>query len=471
MAPPRVDVDGTVRVSRWSMERALVFVVLTAGLAAACSRPSPGRADAGATGGNDAGSPVAARQSFDVVATIYVGTLDVGDAGAPSTLQAPPFTLVLDPEAGHAFVGGGTNVEVPLTTGASGDLDLGPFTVSVVATTISTQVAFTGAEVAASTAALSGTGSGPSPDCPKCPFLAQLTGVPDVTPPKLLGFGAPANPFVSFGVGASEPLLPTAAARLVGEDGTAIDLVPAIVSGDFVTGFDKPNVVLPTGVGLTLGVDQVVDFPGLHASSDPPLRFAYFPTPPLVPQDGFESATGATLGGADVVGASSSTDGGTAPDAGVGGPHPISGMRSVYVGGRCAPSPTGAMVDRSLFVRLAVPAGATKLEFSYQFVAFAGLRIPGLPAASGTVRVGSVGKTPFLQELASLNSDVLMSTDPWPDGRSLAVTGVGTEEVALPSDVTSEVLVQIDADSSCGSSGGPVGNLPGGVLIDDLRVE
>lgn len=467
--------DSSVATDRRERpKRALLFVALAAGVAGACSRSSRGQADGGPTGAGGGtggniifGPPLSGRQSFDVVAT-----LSLGDGGGPSSLQSPvPFTLVLDPDAGRAFEGAqGPTADIALTKRASGELGLGDFSVAVAAT-VSTTLDFMSTNVTASAAALSGTGAGQAAVvCLDCgpnfngPFTAMVTGVPDVTPPKLLVGGAPASPLVPFDIAVSEPLPLTSAARLLAEDGTAIDLVPEVESGDFIFGFGKPNVVLPTGVGLSLAVDQVVDFAGVHALADPPLRFAYFPTPPLVPQDGFESAGGATLGGATVITAGSGADGGASPDAGgVGGPPPIAGMRSVYVGGRCAPSPTGTMVATSLSVRLAVPPGATKLVFSYQLVGFDS---GGGLSTSGTVRVGSVGKTPVSVTLNQLNLAV-MTPFPWPDGKAVDVSGVATEEVALAPDVTSEVLVEIDPLSICG---GPLGRSDG-ILLDDLRLE
>lgn len=392
--------------------------------------------------GKDPGAPLVARQSFDVVATPTLG-----DAGAPSSLQAPvPFTLVIDPDAGRAFLSSPLR-DVPLMQFSSEGFDLDKFAVAGGAPS-STDLEFTWAEVAVSTASLSGMGAGQAfVSCAGCPsfngpFTATITGAPDVTPPKLV-VAPPASPFDPFSVGVSEPLLPTASARLVGEDGTAIDLVPSIVSDDFVSGFSKPNVVLPTGVGLSLDLEEVVDFAGLHASSDPPLRFAVFPTPPLVAQDGFESAMGPTLGGATVITGPARADGSTgANDGGA----PLAGTHSVFVSGRCPSSPT------PLLVRLAVPAGATKLAFSYQFVGIAYQLVGSATntvGVGGTVRVGSVGKTVALADVG-------------PAGAS----DVKTEQVALPADVTSEVLVEIDP-LPCG----PAAPLLDGIVIDDLRIE
>src|SRR5450432_4159250 len=145
---------GAVRVTGWSMDpsaepvqrerskRALIVTALAASIAGACSHSSRGQADGGLTGAgrgsgeNAPGAPLAGRHSFDVLAT-----LSLGDVVPPSSLQSPvPFTLVLDADAGLAFVGAlGGAAELPVTKGASGDLGLGDFSVNV-ASPISTSI-------------------------------------------------------------------------------------------------------------------------------------------------------------------------------------------------------------------------------------------------------------------------------------------------------------------------------------------
>lgn len=427
------------------MQASSCGAVAAALLAAAGCGPRAGRSpDVGA-------APFAGRQSFDVVAT-----LDLGGVMLPNDLPPTlPFTLVLDADAGQAIVGGrGTATTARLTRDGE-KLVVPSFSVDLASAACSgaSSVEFTSMVVAANGTTLSGSGSGDAlVSCGDCqfdvPFNAALAGAPDVTPPLLFPTALPASPFAAFSLAASEPLTATSTARLVAEDGTTVNLVPKVVAGDvsLVSGFDKPNVVLPTGVGLSIAVDGLVDLAGLQGAADTPLRFVVFPTPPLVADAGFEDATGPTFGGATVI------SGGPLP--------PISGTRSVYLGGAGTPAPDGAKVGTALRVRLAVPAGATTLAFTYRLVgAFMG------GGFTGTIGVGTVGKTPasypFMMEL-----DGTATT--WPDGQTVFVTDAATQELALPADVGSEVLVDIESfDDGCGRPMPPLG----GILLDDLRVE
>jgi hypothetical protein len=192
--------------------------------------------------------------------------------------------------------------------------------------------------------------------------------------------------------------------------------------------------------------DGLVDFAGNEGSSAAPLRLAAFATPPLVAADGFESATG-TVGGATVI------------SAGNGPLPPITGARSVYIVGAGGPSPTTAAVGSMMNVRLAVPAGATKLRFSYRLVS-------QLNGGSGvTIALGSVGGH-------ASSGDSIFSMEKgtqtvWSGAKTVLVTDVATKEVALPAGVTDELVVDIATGvDSCGPA-----PLPVGVLIDDLRVE
>ena len=189
---------------------------------------------------------------------------------------------------------------------------------------------------------------------------------------------APATPFDSFGLVASEPLPVTATAKLVADDGAAIDLIPQITNGDvpFIVGFTKPEVVLRAGQGYVVTLDGLVDFAGQSDTVGPPLRFTSFVAAPTVAEDGFESATGSVLGGAMVM-----TAGGAAGDR-----RETPASTSARKGAPGLDAPNG----RSLTVRLARQAGDTKLRFSYR----AG-RATGDDACSRRlVRVGSEGASP-----------------------------------------------------------------------------
>jgi hypothetical protein len=416
-------------------------------------------AGCGTRGGQDVDGgapPLTGVHSFDVVAGLGVG-------GSASSSDLPPtvrFTLVLDADANHAIVGAqGTAAVVPM--GMNGDKrTLATFSVGLASTQCSgaSSIDFDSLSVTANGTSLTGTGAGNARvSCGDCefmvPFSANIVGGPDVTPPLLFPTSIPASPFQIFSLVASEPLLATSTAHLTGDDGTTIDLEPNIVAGDvpLVSGFSGPNVVLPTGVGLTISIDQLVDFAGLHGATDAPLRFVYFPPAPLLPDDGFETVTGTTFGGATVI-----SDGPLPP---------ISAARSVYFGGQSAPAPTGVTVGKELRVRLAVPPGATKLGFSYRLVS---LTAGG--GFTGTVNVGSVGKTSASSFLSTTVGGMLMNGmfTTWPDGQGVWITDTSTFELALPADVTSEVLVDVEPfDPSCRQIAGSLG----GILLDDLRLE
>jgi len=396
------------------------------------------------------GGTFAGVHAFDVVAVLDFGGPKV-PANIPPTV---PFTLVLDADTGHAIVGAkGTATRVAL--GKSGSKLVVPsFSVGLDAgqCAAASSLSFTSLVVAANDGGLTGTGAGDAlVSCGDCqfnvPFTATVTGTPDVTPPLLFATTVPTSPFQPFRLVASEPLAATSTAHLVSEDGTTLDLMPTTVSGDvtLVTGFENPSVVLPTGVGLAVAIGGLVDFAGLAGSADTPLRFVSFPAPPLAPEDGFESATGTTFGGATVI------SGGPLP--------PISGTRSVYFGGAGAPAPGGVTVGKVLRVRLAVQPGDTTVAFSYRLVGpYAG------GGFSGTISVGSVGKAPASETLA--NAPPGTATD-W-SGTTVYVTDVATHALALPPDVGDEVLLDIESfDDNCGR---PMPAL-GGMLLDDLRLE
>ena len=262
------------------------------------------------------------------------------------------------------------------------------FSVGVVGISCSglTTIDFDALTVTVTGSTLKGTGSGSAQiSCGDCqfavPFAATVAGVADVTPPALVAASdaIPTDPLQPFAVIATEPLPATATARLMASDGSHVDLVPMLTDGDppLVVGFSKPDVVLPYGNGFVVTLDGLVDFAGLRGDPAVPLRLTTFGTPPLVPGDGFESTTAATVGGATVI-----SDGPLAP---------ITGTRSVYIGSAGAPSPTGAPVSTALRVRLAVQAGDTKLRFSYRSVL--GRFLTARPSAA-TVALGSVGHKP-----------------------------------------------------------------------------
>ncbi|HVZ70971.1 MAG TPA: hypothetical protein VHJ20_01240 [Polyangia bacterium] len=296
------------------------------------------------------------------------------------------------------------------------------------------------------------------------PFTFEAVAGPDKTPPTLVGSAREIDPFAEFSLGTSEPLSPAATAKLVDSNGASADLVPLVPNaaggGDAgvsepITGFTKPNVVLPTGGGYSVQVDGLVDYAGLHGLANAALRLGSFPEPPVLAADGFESATGSTLGGAAVI-----TAGEAFGDAGAGALAPITGTRSIYVARSGVPFATNSDLNARFLARLAVPAGATKVSFSYQQASnFAA------EAFSGRVFVGSVGHTAassyaFAQPTSSTST-------PIGNGVTVFLGAPQSFAIDLPSDHTDEVVFEIaSTDVQCS-----LGRAQVGLLVDDLRVE
>jgi hypothetical protein len=425
---------------------------LVAPWAGGCGTGARAPADAG----RDTSSPdslARGRRAFDVVAALTTATMDS---------EVPPtnsFTLVLDAEARVVIAGGeGTGVVVPVTSTDGRDFhSQGSFTVGgpPVACPAVTEVRYDSFEIAVrDDGSLGGTAQGAANvSCGDCgfdvAFTAALSGTPDVTPPVLHAAGLGSiSAFDGFSLTATEPLPASATARLTGSAGASFDLVPQVVDGaiPLVVGFSKPDVVLPVGQGYVVAFDGLVDFAGL-VDHTAPLRLTSFPDAPLVPQDGFESATGNELGGALIMAA------GQLPA--------ISGNTSLYIGSMGAPL-LGSPTARSLLVRLARPAGSTTLRFSY--------RVIGAQAQSffsGVVGVGTEGRTPGPTGSGFVSA---RATEPLTAGaQTLYASAVGTLEATLPDDAGDEVLVSV-AQSSLGCSG-PLQASTGGLLIDDLRLE
>jgi hypothetical protein len=425
-------------------------LALLAGAGSGCGKAVQTNADGG-DGSISADAPGSGPRSFDVTAVLHP------DGGASGVPPFNTFTLVLDAAAGRAIAGGnglGAVVAVDSSDGRTFH-STAPFSVGAANPGVCDgveAVRYDGFEITVVGGALSGSATGAANiSCGDCsfmvPFAAALSGAADTTPPRLVAGGAtPATPFDLFGFATSEPLPATATAQLVGADGTAIDLLPSAVDGalPLVVGFSKPDVVLPAGQAYHVTLDGLVDFAGLHAQADPPLGVTSFPAAPTVPEDGFESATGSSLGGAMVM---------------TGGPLPaIAGNTSLYIGSVGAPGLDG---QRSLMVKLARQAGQTTLRFSYRSVS---LQSP--PSFSGFLQVGSEGGSADQADYS------FATTDPTETltvaGQTAYASAVATKSVSLPADATDQVLVVIAPfTTSCG----PIRVQNQGLLIDDLRLE
>jgi hypothetical protein len=406
-------------------------------------------AGCGASAQPQPGPPAVGRASYDVVAPLSYRDTVSQKFSPPDTLR---FSLTLDPEAGLAVVGGGGSSQLVHVATSDGRTfhTTEPARVSVVSgqpcgqgitafdfdtLTLAVGAALTGMAQGSAEAVVGDVVMNLS-------VTAMLTGTPDVTAPFPIAPGSPIDdPFAPFEVFASEPLAATATARLVGSGGESIDLVPQLATGaiPLVTGFAKPDVVLPLAAGFAVSAEGLVDLAGNRGATDTSLRIAAFPAAPLIPEDGFESATG-TVGGATVVSTA------------------ITGTASAYVGAS-APPINGTQAGAKLFVRLPRRASDTKVRFSYRVVAGA------FPAAFfGSVYAGSVGGPVATTPPFPANGE---NPTALPGNAGVFGGDVHMMEVPLSDAVDGELVFLLRPGTvTCGF--GPTGI---GVLVDDLAVE
>jgi hypothetical protein len=418
----------------------------------------------GARGGvaGDAGAeaPRVGLRAFDVVAAIS-SPRDAGIMGPqfPSTNR---FTLGLDAPRLRLIVGAnGTGSIVPVTTTDGKTFRTSaPFDVSTPplgTCSSATRLTYETLELTVTGTRLAGHATGAVQiSCGDClftqAFVGTFSGGADETPPTLVAGAREAD----FALMTSEPLPVGATARVVGSEGFGVALEPIYNGTDLpeterlVLGFSKPPVVLGVGGGYVVELGGLVDFAGLRAAAGSTIRIGGFAPPPLVAADGFESATGTTVGGAALV-----KKAGTVPEL-----VPLAGAQSVYLGRPDALFATKLGAGPRLLVRLAVPAGATKVVYKARLVAHA-----SQAGFGGSLWLGSVGKS-FASDSA-FGPVTLEGVTTFSDGSMLVLSEVQTHEVTLPSDVADEVVFEIAAyETGCGLS--PPSS---GLLIDDLRVE
>jgi hypothetical protein len=264
-----------------------------------------------------------------------------------------------------------------------------------------------------------------------------LMGETDVQPPTLQLFGD-VDPFAPFALSAPEPLPATASLAVRAPDGEVMALSPGGMAGVFVTSFQTGPKNLRYATQYELVADGLTDFAGNAATST---TFTTSPPPPpLAAEDGFESVTGATSGGVQVL-------------SGAGEPT-ITGAKSLYI------FPVAGAPQPTLTVRLPIATGDTSLIFTYRKVALRGAEF--FDRASW--RLGSEGGAAVAPTLPA-------NSGPWTDatigGTPVTLGPITTASIALPADVTNEVVLQrVSNGSPCGY---PLPN--DGMIIDDLRVE
>jgi hypothetical protein len=278
------------------------------------------------------------------------------------------------------------------------------------------------------------------------PATMVLVGTPDDEAPALTVSASSdlADPWASLWIVASEPLpgnQTPPALRSASGDVLVFESSPA---GDPIfTVFERPRRLLRFGEQYRITTDGLTDFAGNHALWTNDTTFTTRAALPLIAQDGFESVTDDTLGGAQVI-------------SGAGAPT-IAGARSLYV--PPAASLASGFVTQ-LAVRVRVPSGSTTLRFAYRFVN------PG--ETSGVYYlIASVGGTIDNFSLPAAGGATTLATI-GPDQVALAPTA--TASILLPDDARDEIVfVRIAAQAwSCG---GPAAPPVPGIIIDDLRVE
>lgn len=410
---------------------------------------------AGGVGTGGAGGALfAGRRSFVVTSTLSLADTNV-PTGAPTSHV---FTMIVDGDSGSAVLGakgngfvspiepapGGFRVTAPMPFGVPG---ASPWFVYY------TDLAFT----LDPAGLLSGSGSGRlilngGGGCNMNytgDATMSLTGTLDTVAPVLAiaAAGDLTDPFSSFGVFSSEPLPgQTAHPVLRSASGDTVVFAPSFTTSDsFITAFVKPTVVLRFGEQYSIDLTGMTDFAG-NAAVAPDvggLGFVTAAVPPLIPADGFESASGATLGGGEVL-------------SGPGDPI-ISGTRSLYI--PPGDSPANGTTKTQLALRLSAAPGKTFLRFSYRTV-------DAVDAGNAYFAVGSVGGS---MTTIVLPADGSGSTTATIRGAQVSLGPVATWALELPTDATGEIVFErIAQPTICPGFPAPP---TAGIIIDDLRVE
>jgi hypothetical protein len=400
--------------------------------------------DGSRDGSSTAGWPFAGRRSYDVTSTLT--------AAGGARREGPPshsFTMTIDADARTAILGSSV---APFTVDGAGALR---FEGSLTFRDPSWQWEVTYADdltvrLAADgtlTGAGEGTGTTYYGDAGQsAPVAASLVGGPDVLAPALtvVTNGAADDPFSALTVSSPEALPSGVFPRLLGPDGLDAPFTPAASNGDFAVTFYGPALFRGYGRAYAVAVDGIADFAGHAATAAGATSFTTRPAPPLVPEDGFESASGPSLDAAQVL------SGAEAPT--------ITGARSLYIPPMGAPYAQPRVTRLAL--RLAVAPGDTVVRFAYRVVNASGSRVLSFVLVGDG---GTYAHTTLVNE-----STEPPTTATLPDGEQVSLGAVATAELPLPTDVGSEVIVTEQVQGY--GLGLPSPPVPG-IIIDDLRVE
>jgi hypothetical protein len=452
-----------------SAMRALASASILLGMGGfACNGSIHAAPDAGSSGGDGPAMnvPLTGVHAFTVSSRVTSDPSNQTTPFGPTGEWTQSFKLVLDTNAGLAILGatreadatpyqsndgrtfdisGTFFVAVPDAAGSTDtcgtlSVEYGPMTV---------QVASDGHLTGAGTAGV----CAPAGDTSYCSNATlALTGEPDVDPPVLTADEAnsPVDPFISVSLSASEPLPLGTRPTMTSASGDRVVFAPPPPGGSpeldmFVAYFPPPDVLLRHADTYTVLPDGVVNLVGTAAANAE--QFQTSAAPPLAPQDGFESVTDASLGGATVV---SGLD-----------PRVIAGAKSLYV----PPQPASARPASSkLALRLVVPPGATTIRFSYRKVDIEG--------EDGSLHFGwaSVGQPITTMDVPLGGTPVIAEL---PDQSVISLGDVTLAELPLGAGTGAEVeLALVDPGSGCPPHATtPLSNHVVGIVIDDLRVE
>ena len=439
--------------------------VLATILAVACSSSHGEIRDGASPDGHDAspdaGSPDASadltpaftgRRSFFVTSTVTLTQPDAQATGVPATHT---FTLVLDGDARRAWLGSkqGENVATFTATGGSLHIDKSVFFNFSCGNDVSyDDLTFTLDANGGVTGQARGkvdyivTDLGGTLDA-----TMSLAGVADTVAPTFTASAAsPIDPFTAVDFLASEPLPTTTTAAMIAGDGERVPLASHAANpgndGSVVSILGTPKVILQFGQTYDVQTSGLTDFAGNQSAGD--LQLTTVAAPPLLAEDGFESATGTMLGGALLLGN--------------GNAAVIDGTQSLYVPADNAPvgGPGATAAAPPLTLRLALAAGDTVLRFSYRAVG------DGVWPA---FQIGSVGAAATFVALTRAAAATTMVSLPL--NTTSAVGPVQQAEIPLPPTAHGEIFLERYVTGSLGCGGGLP--FPGyaGIIIDDVRAE
>jgi hypothetical protein len=247
---------------------------------------------------------------------------------------------------------------------------------------------------------------------------------------------------------ASKPLPPDTRLVLADLHGDQVSFAPRPDETTAAFIFDLAGKMWRYGEQYTVTADSLVDFAG-NSGGTSLASFTTGPPPPLVDEDGFESAMGATLAGAQVL---------SGADAPV-----ISGARSLFIPPLPQLLSPGHGTMTQLALRLTLTPGDTVVRFSYRTVnpgTFGGALDP-------YYLMGSVGGQIVVPALAGDSAPT--TTGMIPGQGQVSLGPIMTAEWPLPADASGEIALKRVVQACC-SSGMPAPPVAG-LIIDDLRAE